>query len=56
MKKSSIPSSSPARPERSPQPQVRNKLDPRKNTEQDFKGNDITHNKKATRSAKSKSH
>lgn len=33
---------------------VRDNLDSRKNEEQDFKGNDITHNKKETGGEKSK--
>lgn len=33
---------------------VRDNLDSRKNEEQDFKGNDITHNKKETEGEKSK--
>ena len=33
---------------------VRDNLDSRKNEEQDFKGEDVTHNKKETESEKSK--
>lgn len=32
-----------------PQPQVRDDLDSRKNEEQDSKGDDVTHNKKETK-------
>lgn len=35
-------------------PDVRDNLDNRKNEEQDFKGDDITHNKKETEAQKSK--
>ncbi len=35
-------------------PDVRDNLDSRKNEEQEFKGNDITHNKKETESEKKK--
>jgi len=35
-------------------PDVRDNLDSRKNEEQDFKGDDITHNKKETEGEKSK--
>lgn len=35
-------------------PEVRDNLDSRKNEEQDFKGDDITHNKKETESEGSK--
>ena len=35
-------------------PDVRDKLDSRKNEEQDFKGHDITHNKKETEGEKKK--
>jgi hypothetical protein len=34
--------------ENSKQPGIRNVLDSRKNQEQDFKGDDVTHNKKPT--------
>ncbi len=32
-----------------PMPEIRDNLDSRKNEEQDFKGNDVTHNRKQTR-------
>jgi len=32
-----------------PMPNVRDNLDSRKNEEQDFKGDDVTHNRKETR-------
>jgi hypothetical protein len=35
-------------------PDVRDNLDSRKNEEQEFKGNDVTHNKKETESEKPK--
>lgn len=35
-------------------PEVRDNLDSRKNEEQEFKGDDVTHNKKKTESEKSK--
>lgn len=35
-------------------PDVRDNLDSRKNEEQDFKGDDITHNKKETESERKK--
>jgi hypothetical protein len=35
-------------------PDVRDNLDSRKNEEQDFKGDDVTHNKKETESEKAK--
>ena len=36
-------------------PDVRDHLDSRKNEEQNFKGDDVTHNKKETESARKKS-
>jgi hypothetical protein len=38
---------------RVPKPEIRDNLDSRKNEEQDFKGSDITHNKKETKNSKS---
>ena len=38
----------------SKRPDVRDNLDSRKNEEQDFKGDDVTHNKKETESEKHK--
>lgn len=35
-------------------PEVRDNLDSRKNEEQDFKGDDLTHNEKDTKSDKTK--
>lgn len=32
-----------------PMPEIRDNLDSRKNEEQDFKGSDVTHNRKETR-------
>lgn len=37
-----------------PKPEIRDNLDSRKNEEQDFKGDDITNNKKAKKSDKPK--
>lgn len=37
-----------------PRPEIRDNLDSRKNEEQDFKGDDMTHNKKARKSPKTK--
>jgi hypothetical protein len=39
----------------SKRPEVRDNLDSRKNEEQDFKGEHVTHNKKETESEKKKS-
>jgi len=39
----------------SKRPEVRDHLDSRKNEEQDFKGGDVTHNRKETESQKKKS-
>lgn len=40
--------------ERTPRPEIRDDLDSRKNEEQDFKGDDMTHNKKAQKRPRSK--
>ncbi|SIO54638.1 hypothetical protein [Chitinophaga niabensis] len=37
-----------------PRPEIRDNLDSRKNEEQDFKGDDMTHNKKARKDDKPK--
>jgi hypothetical protein len=37
-----------------PVPEIRDNLDSRKNEEQDFKGNDTTHNRKDVRNAPAK--
>lgn len=37
-----------------PRPEIRDNLDSRKNEEQDFKGDDVTHNKKAQKDDKPK--
>ena len=37
-----------------PRPEIRDNLDNRKNEEQDFKGDDVTHNKKAQKDDKPK--
>jgi len=37
-----------------PRPEIRDNMDSRKNEEQDFKGGDITHNRKATHNKKKK--
>jgi hypothetical protein len=39
----------------SKRPEVRDNLDSRKNEEQEFKGDDVTHNKKETESERKKS-
>jgi hypothetical protein len=36
-----------------PRPEIRDNLDSRKNEEQDFKGDDLTHNRKETHTAPS---
>lgn len=37
-----------------PRPEIRDNIDSRKNEEQEFKGDDVTHNEKNTQSDKSK--
>ncbi len=37
-----------------PRPEIRDDLDSRKNEEQDFKGDDVTHNKKAQKTPRNK--
>ena len=51
MKKNLTPGSKPAQTGKSKhvRPENKDDLDSRKNEEQDFKGNDVTHNKKSTK-------